>query len=911
MNPIVRKNVDKLFEKVFRSLLPVVDSEYPISIRAKALLLIAKTRTDAAKEKILAFYKEHPNLEESIRALSTVLDDDAVPLLIERVKDKRAHFRDVITEELGKTRLRQGFECLVELLADEDRQVRFQAANGLFQIGGKDAALALCKYISDPDEWISMSILRSLCIMKERESIPFLAEQFTQDTDLRRKAIMVSFLSRFRSVTLMNIFDEGIKGKDARLKANSIEAIGELELPEREIKSRIEPYLRDPNNRIRANAILALARSEPDRVRPEIVAMVDSNDVQLRRSAAFILGVIRATGNEELAARLIEDQSVDVRKRRGLSLKNFPESFIKEQLEKTIRDENKWIRKYSVEIATRLNDFPPEPILRQLNQEINYPNIVACMEFFAKHPSDEAARLIKKRIRDARVPVVAGLIRALAAMYGLAGIQKIASQINYRNPDILMQYSKTHFSIGGMDIFDTVLEKASTVRKGANPQPFFPSVEACIDLLNLEDDMPPGLMKQLAIAAEPEPVLPPPVVERPFAAAPPPVQVAVQAAAPAAAKPKKKGALPPEFQKGVKFFNLGKYKKADKAFRKALEKDPGLNKANFYLGMMASEVKDTDTAQAFLQAFVDQGGTSTKALYTLAKLYRNARHWERAVNIFEKILQGPKKLKKKMLLKISRELGAAYIFQGNYQKAKEILEMVFKKDPTNSETNYHLAMSYFKLQNYRRAESLLIDITRQVAPGEKLQIMATSLLDKIREQLGAMTNDAEDDGLSESDGGFAVSDPWGESDGDSDEDDDDDDDDGDDDDGDADEGEETHGGAGGDEASGDELDGFNMDAFREPPPESGTAARVEPIFKDIPSTPAEGGDESPIDELDMDLFDLPDEEELNPMPQTKPAPQAAPPSQKRRLPGAPPDQGPGADAPAGNGGLKLPSLDDE
>lgn len=45
----------------------------------------------------------------------------------------------------------------------------------------------------------------------------------------------------FRSVTLVNVFDEGIRSRDARLKANSIEAIGELELPDREIESHILP----------------------------------------------------------------------------------------------------------------------------------------------------------------------------------------------------------------------------------------------------------------------------------------------------------------------------------------------------------------------------------------------------------------------------------------------------------------------------------------------------------------------------------------------------------------------------------------------------------------------------------------------------------------------------------------------
>lgn len=81
----------------------------------------------------------------------------------------------------------------------------------------------------------------------------------------------------------------------------------------------------------------------------------------------------------------------------------------------------------------------------------------------------------------------------------------------------------------------------------------------------------------------------------------------------------------------------------------------------------------------------------------------------------------------------------AYIFVGNYSRAKEILEKAFQKEPTNCENNYYLAMAYFRLNNFVRAESLLADIVQRVEPGNKLRIMADSMLDQIRDKL--------DDGL--------------------------------------------------------------------------------------------------------------------------------------------------------------------
>lgn len=767
MNDSIDTNIKRLQTQIATSLLPVLDADYPLSVKARMLYLLSKTHAPIVKDKVFRFFEAHPLEENAILALSEIGGEEAVPLLISRVKQKGARFRDVMADQLGRSKSREAYECLRELMGDDDRHVRFQAANGLFQIGGKDCALALCRYISDADEWISMSILRFLCIMKEHESIPYLAEQFTKDTDLRRKALMVSFLSRFRSVTLVNIFDEGIRGKDARLKANSIEAIGELELPEREIKSRLEPFLRDPNNRIRANAILALARAESEKVRAEIVNMVQSSDVQLRRSAAFILGVIPNTNNEELAGKLIGDISDDVRKRMVLSLKNFPESFVRQQVERTIIDKNRWIRKFSVEIAGRLPDFPHEVILRQLREELCYPNLVACMEFFGKHHNSDAGRLIKNRLKDKRIPVVAGAIRAFGSMFGLAGVQKIAQLVDYRNPDVLKHLAISYLSLGGLDMIDSIVQKASMTKKGAVIEPFFPSLEACLDLLASGAKMPKALQEAFVrmAAPPPEPVRPvyvPPVAPAaPIAPVTAPVppglspQPAMQAsprvpAVPVAAKSVAK--LPALFVQGVKTYNLGKYKKAQALFKKCLEKHPDMAKVHQYLGLIAYEMKELEPAKFHLERFLAGGGHDVKALMTLARTYKSLRDWPNAVRIYEGIKGGRKKLNPKLELKVSRELGHAYIFLGDFAKAKNTLEFVFKKDPTNFETNYHLAMSHFRLDNYMRAEALLIDIVRQVPEGDRLRQMAESMLDRIRESLGGMSDD-----------GTRSSDSWSES----------------------------------------------------------------------------------------------------------------------------------------------------
>ncbi|NLI78843.1 MAG: tetratricopeptide repeat protein [Candidatus Riflebacteria bacterium] len=771
MSEIVEQKIQEICTETANRLAPLVGSNASLPVQAQVVRILAKTHVPAVTDKVVAFFQAHPNLEESILAAAELPAETAVPLLTTQLRTRFAENRDIIAEQLGRFKTPTTFETLRELLDDEDRHVRYQAAQSLFSQGGREAALALCKYISDPDEWISMTILKMLCRLKEHESIPFLAEQFTKDTDIRRKAQMVSFLSLFRSVTLVNIFDEGLKGKDARLKANSIEAIGDLELPQREIKQRIQPFLQDPNNRIRANAILALARSEPETIRPEIVQMVASSDVQLRRSAAYILGQISPAGNEELVEKLIVDASQDVRKRMVLSLKPFPAEFVQRQLERTATDQSKWIRKFSIEQAALFPAFPKAIVIKQLRAETAYPNLVACMDFFGKHPDEEAARLIRQRVKDKRDQVVSGVIRAIGAMYGIKGLQAIAPQVNYKDPKILKGFVVTHFSLGGLDILPSILEKTVQVKGSASDNPYLASIEGCIELLQQKAKMPKELLAELSrLPPIPEPVpepvpvvhAPPPVTvpaSRPHAiptpaaggampAIPPippipgleeglpPAPAAAATGQPAEPRPKAKAKpkIPAEFQAGLKFYNLGKYAKARKAFETALEAHPKLVKACLYLGLICYEDKDYERAREHLLRFLGKEPGHKKATSILVKILKNLREWPTLVGTLEGIL-GPDFTCEEGNLRLAKELGSAYIFCRNFSQAKVVLEKVFRVDPTDSQSNYHLAMSCFHLKEFTKAESLLRDILRQVPKGDRLHMMAESLMDKIRQTL--------------------------------------------------------------------------------------------------------------------------------------------------------------------------------
>lgn len=772
MNEIATKRINDYREKIASAITNTISTDISERARARLILLLANTRLSQFEGVVFSYLQNHIEFEEAIVAGCIYGSDEIEDFLYEKLEDMRTPHRDIIVEQLGLKKKQASVARLGKFLSDKDRQVRFQAAYSLYNIGGKDAALAMCEFISDPDEWISMNILRLLCIMREHESIPILTEKFHQDDDLRRKALMVSFLARFRSVTLISIFDEGIKARDARLKANSIEAIGNLNLPEKEIKSRIEPFLRDPNNRIRANSILAIAKSEPEKIKPEITEMVESNDVQLRRSAAFILGMIPSQGYEDLAVKLIVDQNEAVRKRMVQSLRNFPAEFVCSQIDQALSDEDKWIRKHAVDMACRIPDFPHQKILGLLRTERAAPNLESCMNFFASHPVEEAVSALKLHTKDRRHQVVKALLAAISSINGVPGIKSIAPRLDQRDPKVIRLLTEVLIKAGEKKILEDLIDKFSMARNEAQITALTASVDACLEILSLGEAIPAPLLKSLeTIEVEEKPLPPPPVVAPPVKADEPTDQEERSEAdsdeslsgaleldidlpdmgdlgKPASdsddgmdlptldlglGEKKKKKKSSPHLARGMKAYNLGKFSKALAEFNSLIESGEEVpSKVYLYMGIMHAEDKNFEHARAYLETFMKDNPNNSKANYLYGKVLKELKNWEGLIRVYSRFTKGEIEASPKMKKQVYRELGIANVLLGKYDRGYQLLDTLYKVESDNPEVGYYLALAQFHLHKPSAAASLLDKVIKNPGKNKRILKLAEALVVKVR-----------------------------------------------------------------------------------------------------------------------------------------------------------------------------------
>ncbi|OGK11062.1 MAG: hypothetical protein A2W80_00030 [Candidatus Riflebacteria bacterium GWC2_50_8] len=783
MNEVALKRIKELREKITTAVAGNLGATFAESTRARLTLLLAEAGLPHSEGIVFSYLQNHPEQEEAIIAGNKFGSEEIETFLLGLLKQQRSAHRDLIVEQLGMRKKADLVARLQPYLADADRHVRFQTANALFNIGGKDAALALCDFISDPDEWISMTILRLLCIMRELDSIPILIEKYHQDEDLRRKALMISFLARFRSVTLLPIFDEGIQARDARLRANSIEAIGNLSLPPDDIKNRIEQHLHDPNNRIRANAILAIAKLEPEKIKPEIQEMVASNDVQLRRSAAFILGMIPSDEYHDLGAALVADKSEVVRKRMIQSLRNFSSEFVFNQLDLALSDQNKWIRKHAIDMAARLSKFPHKKILGLLKTERAAPNLEACLNFFTFHPIEESMNAIKLHVKDRRLPVVKALLAAVAAIGGVEGVKSVAPRLEQRDPQVIRALSEILIKAGERKILEDLVERFSQLKHENQVEALIPSLSSSLKILEQGDSMPEPLLKsfeKIEVAERPltpprpaEPAAEPEENEEPGLPIPEEVSEKPRDEArnveepaeldldlgeegdseipgllslgdlggsgmaedkPVVKKPiREKPRVSPHYRAGLKYYNVGKYKKALAEFSKLLETEeaPPAN-VFLYMGLMQCEQENYEQARDYLQTFLGKDPNHSKANFVLGKVYRQLKLWNGLIDIYEKFVGGELEASPKMKTKIYHDLGIACVLVAHYERGAQLLDSLIKLHPEDAEVGYYLALAHFHMNKISSASQILHQASKAPASNKRISKLIEALAVKVR-----------------------------------------------------------------------------------------------------------------------------------------------------------------------------------
>ncbi len=127
----------------------------------------------------------------------------------------------------------------------------------------------------------------------------------------------------------------GIAGVDdtARVRADTVELLAEMFKTSPIMEELLEPYMHDPNNRVRGNAALALFPRNRRRALDNVSEMAKADDVWMRMTAAWVCGEIGVSEGVKIMDPLLNDSSFHVRKRALASFKKLKDADVELTIE--------------------------------------------------------------------------------------------------------------------------------------------------------------------------------------------------------------------------------------------------------------------------------------------------------------------------------------------------------------------------------------------------------------------------------------------------------------------------------------------------------------------------------------------------------------------------------------------------
>ncbi|HEY9071916.1 MAG TPA: HEAT repeat domain-containing protein, partial [Candidatus Ozemobacteraceae bacterium] len=681
----------------------------------EALLALGKIGDPAALGILRNALDGWPDRIEPITALGHLRDSTPVQRLLELLDDPEHPFKEEIVRVIGVIGDPMAAKKLMELLHDQDRMVRYEAAWALYRIGGRDVAQSLCRLLSDPDEWIVINILEILSRLKEADAIPALVGQFEIARDPRLKAIMISSLAMFAEPQLLHIFEKGLESFDPRIQANSVEAIAMLRIPAPEMRRKLKKFFSHPNNRVRANVCIALAKADETKVVEEIDAMLASPDVPTRRSAGYVLSRVQIRGRDGLIDRLLADEAYVVRKMALKAALALETEVGQARIVPLLRDPNQWVRREAVDCARKIPGFPAEPVLEAFKAESSPPVWESMLAFFTERHLDGCIPLIVQKIKAEPEEGLPRLISALGHLDARDAIAEAKRFVGTQNAENMREFFIALLLHGDLTV---LTDLANLLRDKTREE------EQAI-LLRVAGDVgefvrnPDGYSRRLreVLAAE---------VKKDMEG------VAALDAAPTAAPP-----LPADLAslpRGLALLEAGKLDEAQRFFESFVGIFPHHPEGLFSLASVYFKKNLAERALPYLVTLMDKAPSHVAGGLLLGQIHFQKKNWTALLELYDRLRKHVPADDRRTLGQVNGALGLAYFHLKKYQKAIEVLNQAIRENARDLSSAYHLALSYYAVREHGAALKLLRGLKKSLPPDSRVFRNVEELLQKLEDE---------------------------------------------------------------------------------------------------------------------------------------------------------------------------------
>lgn len=276
--------------------------------------------------------------------------------LIHIAKLKHSGINPATAAAMGNLTCPEVLEAFIDMLRSENVVLQDNAVRILSELRDPHTVEPLLRLLGSENPRLEAKVIKTVSkiVRENRENqdhvVRSIIAHFRPSESEFKLYSIVEALGRIVYAPALPFLTECLRHALPRVRANAVEAIARLKLPEGETIRLLGPLLSDDNNRVLANAVAALwPTSARERAFRTLEASIAHPDKWYRASMAFTLGQINCAESVGPLVLLLKDQDPDVRRNAQNAVRRLTDKTAVGKLVEFVNDENLEVRIKAVE----------------------------------------------------------------------------------------------------------------------------------------------------------------------------------------------------------------------------------------------------------------------------------------------------------------------------------------------------------------------------------------------------------------------------------------------------------------------------------------------------------------------------------------------------------------------------------
>jgi HEAT repeat protein/Flp pilus assembly protein TadD len=627
-------------------------------------------------------------------ALAAIGDEISFRNLLTAFAEADKEIRPNIALALGNFKDKIAVDALVSGLSDLDANVRYASITSLGRIKDLNTVSNLLGCLGESNEWIFLNVVDALAKIGNHKATNPLVAFFLRERNERKRAAIISALGQLGDLTTVATLTRALRDPDDRVKANAIEAFSKLGLPSDKVFALIQPFFNYSSNRVRGNALVAAYKiGKVSELKSSIRSMTVDPSKWVRATAAYILSVIDCDNALEYLIELLKDDEPDVRKNAAKAFTVRAKEAQTGVILEMLNDTAPFVRLQAITMLGKLRVAPASDILVKMLSEERNPKLRASIITSLGHIGGKGANItLQSALHDRDSRVRANAVEGLEEILGEGCIRVIKPMLHDSDNRTKANAAKILFRLGETDVvkdLENMLSSRDLSLKISGAYAVRQLGIVLNELLNYPaHSLLAAKLEKIKLPTAPKIIrsaisesINSPVINRDY----------IPSSAVQTSKNTKTPLQPPE--------------RSNAEIREELRD----NYQNFY------KVGKLKEALEAVEYFLSKFPYDSKGLTFAGNLYFKLTRFENAIKTFNKILEMDP-----FSIQALSNLGTAYYRNGAIEEAIESYKKALKLKPDLSVIRFNLASIYLKTNRWQEAIKQYEDGLRYQQPSARI-----------------------------------------------------------------------------------------------------------------------------------------------------------------------------------------------